>query len=87
MLNDKSMSPGAPDPQFESLMPAIKVGRRGFLASSASIAGFALAAGHAFCIDFPPRLDQRKHAFHLVNTRANARVAIGIDRNTGDGFV
>lgn len=33
------------DPHMESLLPEIKFSRRGFLASSASVAGFALAAG------------------------------------------
>ena len=33
------------DPQMESLLPKVKFSRRGFLASSASIAGFALSAG------------------------------------------
>ena len=33
------------DPQLESLLPAVKFSRRGFLASSASVAGFALSTG------------------------------------------
>lgn len=33
------------DPHMESLLPAVPFSRRGFLASSASVAGFALAAG------------------------------------------
>lgn len=33
------------DPQMESLVPEVRFSRRGFLASSASVAGFALAAG------------------------------------------
>ena len=33
------------DPQLESLLPKVKFSRRGFLASSASVAGFALSAG------------------------------------------
>jgi carboxymethylenebutenolidase len=45
MLNEHTTPNGAADPQFESLVPAIPVGRRGFLAASASIVGFALAAG------------------------------------------
>ena len=33
------------DPHMESLLPAVTFSRRGFLASSASVAGFALSAG------------------------------------------
>ena len=33
------------DPHMESLLPAVKFSRRGFIASSASVAGFALSAG------------------------------------------
>jgi len=33
------------EPQLESLLPEVKFNRRGFLASTASVAGFALAAG------------------------------------------
>lgn len=33
------------DPHLESLLPEVKFSRRGFLASSASVAGFALSAG------------------------------------------
>ena len=33
------------DSQLESLLPKVKFSRRGFLASSVSVAGFALSAG------------------------------------------
>ena len=42
MLEDKTTFA---DPHMESLLPEIKFSRRGFLASSASVAGFALSAG------------------------------------------
>ena len=42
MLNDKT---SFADPHMESLLPPVKFNRRGFMASSASMAGFALAAG------------------------------------------
>ena len=37
--------PGFDDPQVDSLLPKVKFSRRGFIASSASMAGFALSAG------------------------------------------
>ena len=37
--------PGFDDPHLESLLPAVKFSRRSFIASSASMAGFALSAG------------------------------------------
>ena len=42
MLEDKTTFA---DPHMESLLPEVKFSRRGFLASSASVAGFALSAG------------------------------------------
>ena len=42
MLDDKKTFD---DPHMESLLPAVKFSRRGFIASSASVAGFALSAG------------------------------------------
>ena len=36
---------GLDDPQVDSLLPKVKFSRRGFIASSASMAGFALSAG------------------------------------------
>ena len=42
MLNDKTQFA---DPHMESLLPPVKFNRRGFMASSASMAGFALATG------------------------------------------
>ena len=42
MLDDKRTFD---DPHLESLLPRVKVNRRGFLASAASTAGFTLAAG------------------------------------------
>ena len=42
MLDDKKTFD---DPHMESLLPAVTFSRRGFLASSASVAGFALSAG------------------------------------------
>ena len=42
MLEDKATFA---DPHMESLLPEVKFSRRGFLASSASVAGFALSAG------------------------------------------
>lgn len=42
MLNDKTQFA---DPHMESLLPAVKFSRRGFLASSASVAGFAMSTG------------------------------------------
>ena len=42
MLNEKS---GFADPHLESLLPEVKFSRRGFIASSASVAGFALSTG------------------------------------------
>ena len=42
MLEDKTRFD---DPHMESLLPQIKVNRRGFLATGASVAGYTLAAG------------------------------------------
>lgn len=42
MLDDKKTFD---DPHMESLLPAVTFSRRGFLASGASVAGFALSAG------------------------------------------
>jgi carboxymethylenebutenolidase len=46
MLNEPNIAGVSQiDPQIDSLLPEIKVDRRGFLASGASVVGFALAAG------------------------------------------